>query len=137
MRAAAGAELVAAASNIQWANQSDAVETRDRLTAIFDAHELAAADAGEDARAEEFARLRTALARDIVARSAGLARGYRYTPRATEPALIIAQRLHGFGRSMEAQADAITMMNRVRHPGFVPGGKALDIVASEEGRRNG
>lgn len=138
VRAAAGAELVAAASNIAWTNQADATGTRDRLTAIFDAHELEAADAGADARAEQFARLRTALSRDIGARSAGLARGYRYTPRATEPAIVIAQRLHGFGRTMEAQADAIVAMNKVRHPGFVPGGAALDIVASaEEARRYG
>jgi len=135
VRAAAGAELVAAVAQIRWTNQGDATATRDRIAAIFDAHALAAADAGEDLRAQQFDQLRTALARDIGARSAGLARGYRYTPRATEPALAIAQRLHGFGRGMEGQADAIVAMNRVRHPGFVRGGKALDIVATDG--RNG
>ncbi|MCM3419060.1 DNA circularization protein [Sphingopyxis alaskensis] len=135
VRAAAGAELVKAAAQIRWTNQSDATMTRNRIAAIFDAHALSAADAGEDARADQFDRLRTALARDIGARSAGLARGYRYTPRATEPALTIAQRLHGFGPAMEAQADALVAMNRVRHPGFVRGGSALDIVGSEP--RNG
>lgn len=135
VRVAAGAELVTAAAAIRWTNQGDATATRDRLTAIFDAHMIAAADAGEDERAEQFDALRTALARDIGARSAGLARGYRYTPRATEPAIVIAQRLHGFGRTMAEQADAIVAMNRVRHPGFVRGGVALDVVAS--GVRNG
>lgn len=129
VRAAAGAELVRAVAAIRWTNQRDATATRDRIAAILDAHALSAADAGEDLRAEQFDRLRTALSRDIGARSAGLARGYRYTPRATEPSLVIAQRLHGFGRTMESQADAIVAMNRVRHPGFVPGGAALDIVA--------
>lgn len=133
VRAAAGAELVATVAQIRWTNQGDATATRDRIAAIFDAHALAAADAGDDLRAEQFDQLRTALARDIGARSAGLARGYRYTPRATEPALAIAQRLHGFRRTMEGQADAIVAMNRVRHPGFVRGGKALDIVAAEVG----
>ncbi len=135
VRVAASAELVAAAAAIRWTNQGDAVATRDRLTAIFDAHMLAAADAGEDDRAEQFDALRTALARDIGARSASLARGYRYTPRATEPVLVIAQRLHGFGRTMEEQAGAIVAMNKVRHPGFVRGGVALDVIASET--RNG
>lgn len=133
VRAAASAELVSAASDIRWTNQGDATVTRDRIAAILEAHALAAADAGEDARAEQFDALRTALARDIGARSAGLARGYRYTPRATEPAIVIAQRLHGFGRRMESQADAIVAMNGVRHPGFVPGGAALDIVADAGG----
>jgi prophage DNA circulation protein len=133
VRAAAGAELVSAAASIRWTNQADAIEIRDRVAAIFDAHALAAADAGEDARAETFDALRTALARDIGARSASLARGYSYTPRATEPALVIAQRLHGFGRVMEDQAAAIVAMNKVRHPGFVPGGAALDIVADATG----
>ena len=40
-----------------------------------------------------------------------------------------------FAQAMEGQAEAIVAMNRVRHPGFVRGGKALDIVAAEV--RNG
>ncbi len=135
VRAAAGAELVAAAAAIAWTNRADAADVRERLTDLFEAHALRAADAGEDDRAATFDALRAAAVRDIVARSAGLARGYRYTPRATEPALVIAQRLDGFGRTMEGQAEAIVAMNRVRHPGFVPGGAALDVVAS--GARNG
>jgi prophage DNA circulation protein len=133
VRCAACAELVDAVADIRWSNQGDATSTRDRIAAILDAHALTAADAGEDLRAEQFDQLRTALARDIGARSAGLARGYRYTPRATEPSLVIAQRLHGFGRTMEASADAIVAMNNVRHPGFVAGGAALDIVADAAG----
>ncbi len=129
VRAAAGAELVRAAAAIGWTNRADATDVRERLAALFEAHALSAADAGEDGRAATFDTLRAAAVRDIVARSAGLARGYRYTPRATEPALVIAQRLDGFGRGMEAQAAAIVAMNKVRHPGFVPGGAALDVVA--------
>jgi hypothetical protein len=34
---------------------------------------------------------------------------------------------------MEDQAAAIVAMNKVRHPGFVPGGAALDIVADATG----
>lgn len=133
VRAAAGAELVRAAAAIAWTNRGDAGDVRDRLAALFEAHALAAADAGDDARAATFDALRGAVVRDIVARSAGLARGYSYTPRATEPALVIAQRLGGFGRTMEAMAVAIVAMNRVRHPGFVPGGAAIDVVASPAG----
>jgi prophage DNA circulation protein len=130
VRAAAGAELVRAAAAITWTNRADAGDVRDRLTELFEGHALSAADAGEDDRAATFDALRAAAVRDIVARSAGLARGYRYTPRVTEPALVIAQRLGGFGGTMEPQAAAIVSMNRVRHPGFVPGGAALDIVAA-------
>lgn len=135
VRCAACVELVDTVAGIRWGNQGDAVVMRDRITAILDTHALAAADAGEDLRADQYDRLRTVLARDIGARSAGLARGYRYTPRATEPALVIAQRLHGFGRTMESRADAIVAMNKVRHPGFVAGGAALDIVADAIGSR--
>lgn len=137
VRAAAGAELVRAAAAIEWTNRADAAEVRDRLAGQFDAQALAAADAGEDKRAATFDALRAAAVRDIVARSAGLARGYSYTPRATEPALVIAQRLGGFGRTMEPMAIAIAAMNRVRHPGFVPGGAAIDVVASNAGGRRG
>lgn len=126
VRLAADAELVRAAAAIRWTNRDEASAVRVRLGNLIDGHALMAADAGDDARADEFAALRAALVADIIARSAGLARGYAFTPRATEPALVIAQRLFGAMRAA-AEADALVLANAVRHPGFVPGGKMLTI----------
>ena len=69
--------------------------------------------------------VRVALTRDLSARAI-------YAPRlssailpATLPALVVAYRLLG-----DATQDAgIVTRNRVRHPGFVPGGVPLEFIA--------
>lgn len=69
--------------------------------------------------------LRAAVVRDITARGADLARVVSYTPNATMPALVLAYALYG-----DAQRDAdIAARNGVRHPGFLPGGEALEVLS--------
>lgn len=133
VRIAADAALVTTAADMIFPSQSEAAGLRDQLARLFDGHALEAADAGEDARAAQFDALRDVMVRDIGARSAPLARGYRYTPRSTQPALVIAQRLHGFGAGLERQAMALVAANHVRHPGFVPGGAALTVAVQAAG----
>jgi prophage DNA circulation protein len=43
---------------------------------------------------------------------------------ATLPALVVAHRVYGDA----TRADEIVSRNRVRHPGFVPGGIALEVA---------
>lgn len=133
VRLAADAELVRAAAATRWTNREAASAARVRLGALIDGHALAAADAGDDGMAESFTALRAVFVADIIARTAGLARGYAFTPRATEPALVIAQRLFGPLRA-GAEAEALISANRIRHPGFVPGGKSLSIASEATGR---
>lgn len=137
VRVTAAAGLVRAAAATRWAGQNEAVLVRTRLGDLLDGHALAAADAGEDARAADFDTLRRALVRDLTARAATLARSYSYTPAQTEPALVIAQRLYGFGRDSRSdfggdiatRADRLVQANGVRHPGFVTGGDVLQVAA--------
>jgi prophage DNA circulation protein len=49
----------------------------------------------------------------------------------TQPALVLAQRLYGDPASVEARAAEIVARNKVRHPGFVPGGVALQVLSAE------
>ncbi len=69
--------------------------------------------------------LRAAVARDLTVRAAKLPRTVRYTPPATLPALVIAHHVHD-----DAARDAeIVARNAIRHPGFVPGGRPLEVLA--------
>lgn len=69
--------------------------------------------------------LRTAVVRDITARGANLAKLTTVTLPRTMPALVAAYRIYG-DCTMDAD---IVARNNIRHPGFLPGGKALEILA--------
>ena len=49
----------------------------------------------------------------------------RVTPEATQPALVLA---YGLYEDAGREAEIVTR-NKVRHPGFVPGGQALEVLA--------
>lgn len=69
--------------------------------------------------------LRAALTRDLRTRAAALPRLVRYTPPVTLPALVISYQLYGDA----TRADEIVARNKIRHPLFVPGGVALEVLA--------
>lgn len=71
------------------------------------------------------AALRAATIKDITARGADLARLVDYTPIDSQPALVIAYTLH----EDATRDDEILTRNLIRHPGFVPGGRALKVLA--------
>ncbi|MNG20327.1 hypothetical protein D3C84_1045720 [compost metagenome] len=48
-----------------------------------------------------------------------------YTPPATLPALVVAHQLYGDA----GRADEIVARNRPRHPGFLVGGQALEVLS--------
>ncbi|PTS90230.1 hypothetical protein DBR17_01670, partial [Sphingomonas sp. HMWF008] len=54
-----------------------------------------------------------------------------YTPATTEPALVIAARLYADPAQAEIRAAEIVARNRVVHPGFVPGGVALQVLTPD------
>lgn len=139
----AAAELVRAASRTSFASYEDAAAMRDRVSARLDILAMRAADAGQDDRAETFDRLRRAAVRDITQRGGTLARVHDLAIGATQPALRIANRLYGVGSasgSVDSRAADIAARNRVRHPGFVPGGVTLKVLSAARpvtGARNG
>lgn len=134
-RVATAAELVKAASSIDFASYDDARTTRDAIGDRLDQLALRAADRGDDATADTYDALRRALAADIAAKGVSLARVYTVELAATEPALVVAHRLYRKDRrtdtSLEARADGIAARNRVSHPSFLPGGVALEMLTPE------
>jgi prophage DNA circulation protein len=134
-RVAVAAELVRAASTIQFASYEDARATRDLIGERLDALAIEAADAGDDETAQVYDGLRVALAADIAAQGVTLARVYALDLATTEPALVLAHRLYRADRrtdtSLEERAIGIAARNRVAHPGFLPGGTTLELLTAE------
>lgn len=71
--------------------------------------------------------LRVAVVRDLSTRAVDAPRIASATMPATLPALVVAYRIHGDAQ----RADEIVSRNptAIRHPGFVPGGRPLEIVS--------
>lgn len=121
---AAGAEAVRATAALGFESYDEAVAVRDDLAERLEVAAGAAADAGDDGAFRALNGLRLAMVRDVTRRGGSLARVYAYTPVATEPALAIAHRLYGdAGRAQE-----IIDRNRLDHPGFVGGGRSLEVL---------
>jgi prophage DNA circulation protein len=108
-------------SQVDFASFTEAAAARDNLLdAIDDLLNLADDDVYQD-----LSDLRSAVVADFAATSADLSRIVSWTPPATLPALVIAQILYGDA----TRADDIVSRNKVAHPGFVPGGILLEVLA--------
>lgn len=104
------------------ATQNEITALRDELLGLIDARQAEASDALYQA----WATLRARVARDLSQRALAAPRLRTVTPDATGPALAIAYRLHGDA----ARAEEIIRRNRIRHPGFVPGGLPLEVLSA-------
>lgn len=81
----------------------------------------------DDTEYAAYADLRAATVRDLTVRGADLSRVTTVPVRATTPSLVMAYNLYeDAGRS-----DEIVSRNRIRHPGFVPGGKDLEVLSDD------
>lgn len=137
-RVVAAAELVRTAAALDYPSYEEAVAVRDSVSDRLDRLALAAADRGDDAAAEDFDQLRRALALDIAARGASLARIYHLRLAASEPALVLAHRLYGGDAdrrardplTLEARAAAIVARNGIAHPSFVPAGIDIEVLTT-------
>lgn len=125
-RLSSAAQLVRSAARIEFASYDDAVALRDLYSARLDILAVEAADLGEDIAAAHYDDLRRVMVRAITLRGGSLVRLHDLPLRRTEPALVIANRLYGAG-DVEARAAALTARNNVRHPGFVTGGRNLQV----------
>ena len=118
------AALIAAAGQIhrvRFASRQEALAKRDWLAEALDRQMLRA----DDQTYIALQALSAAVVNDINTRQARLRRIVSYTPAATLPALLLAHRLYGDARQ---ETDIVTR-NRPPHPGFVPGGQALEVLA--------
>ncbi|WP_198356012.1 DNA circularization protein [Sphingomonas sp. TX0522] len=125
---AAAAELVRAIAAAPIASYQDAVVLRDAAAELLEARIIAAADVGDDSLATTFAELLRVMVADVTARGGTLSRVYGYTPARTEPTLVIAARLYGPDGAMLDRAVDIVGRNRLRHPGFVAGGRPIEVL---------
>lgn len=131
-RAASAAELVRAASTIDYPSYEDASATRAAVSARLERLALEAADRGDDAGAQVFDQLRLALHRDVAARGQTLARVHQLDLAQTEPALVVVHRLYGNrpapGGDIESRVSEVVARNRVPHPGFIPAGSPIAVL---------
>ncbi len=128
VRQLAAIEAARISARADYASRNDADSVRDWLLAAIDT-QANSADAVtglpiDDALYQTLSALRAAVNEDLTVRGAKLPRITYYTPHVTLPALVIAYRLYGDA----ARADEIVARNHIRHPGFVPGGVALEVL---------
>ncbi len=128
-RSSAVIEVAKASAQIEFESYDEAAAVRDELTEQIDAEAVAAGEIGSDALYVALQELYAAVSKDITARGANLARVTTVVPDAELPALVLAQDLYGDA----ARADEIVARNGIRHPAFVPGGQALEILSDVGG----
>lgn len=140
-RRAALVEGARVASRASYDTYDQAVAMRDDLAGRLDEEAagivpVAATGSGPPAQAvrevseevyQALTALRVALVRDLTARSVNAPRMTTATLQATLPALVAAYKIHGD----PTRADELISRNRrtIRHPGFVPGGTALEVIS--------
>lgn len=118
------ADAVEVAAETEFASVEEAADLRDDLGARIDTAATSAGEARQHDAYLALADMRGEFVRDIESRAVGLPRIRRFAPAATMPAFVIATGLYGDA----GRADEIVARNRVRHPGFVPGGVALQVL---------
>jgi prophage DNA circulation protein len=70
--------------------------------------------------------LRAALVRAVPGDESNLPRLLSFTPPTSAPSLVIVHRLYG---NVDKDLDLVAR-NHLRHPGFVPGGRALEVLSN-------
>ncbi|MBS1247429.1 MAG: circulation-like protein, partial [Proteobacteria bacterium] len=131
-RRAALIEGARVASRVEFATYDQAVAARDDLASRLDDEAAGVVPTATEPQAvseevyQALTALRVALVRDLTARAINAPRVARATLPATVPALVAAYAIHGDA----TRADELISRNGrlIRHPGFVPGGAALEIL---------
>lgn len=132
VRAGAAIEAARAGTTEGWQSRDEAIAWREQTRDILDQAADRAAEGGWDETWRALTDLRTAVARDVTSRAAPLPRLARLRPAATVPASLIAYQLDGDNLdSLFARAGDLVQRNHVRHPGFVPGGRDLEVIADD------
>ena len=116
-----------ALARVTFESSSDAAALRDEIAAELSAAIVVASDSLAYGSASALRALRTAVIRDLDARSARLPARIVYSVPYQVPAIVIAQRLYG---DVAREAE-IVARNRplIRHPGRIPYGTPLEVLA--------
>lgn len=117
------AKCVEIAAAADFAAFADAKKVRDKLVAVIET-ELQAE--GDDAVFHALEDLRVNVLRAIPVPSEQAEEVTTYTPTNDTPSIVLAHRLYG-DVSRESE---IVERNNIPHPGFVPGGRPVEVVVS-------
>lgn len=123
VRAGAVCEAAGSAAALDFESFQEAAAVREELAATLAA--LMEREDVDDALYGTLRTLRAAVARDIGARGADLARVVSFTPPATLPALVVAHLVYADA----TRGDEIVARNDAAHPGFLPSGVALEVLS--------
>ena len=121
VRQVAYSQACAASAQMDYTSYDDARSVRDRLMTVAD--DLAESDI-DDGVYSSLASLRAAVAQDIGARGADLARLVKLQLLDSVPALTLAWTLYGDA----TRADELVTRNALRDPFFVPAGVQLEVL---------
>jgi prophage DNA circulation protein len=123
-------EFARAAAAVPWASRDDAMAARDRVSDALAAAADAVAALGWDDVWQRLVALRAASAADLAERAAPLPRIRRVELPGVMSSTFIAYQLDGDSLSdLFGRAAALSARNRVRHPGFVPAGSPIEVLA--------
>ena len=127
VRQSAAIRAATRATEVTLTSYGEAVALRDRITALIDAEiDALGSSGGSDASMRALIEVLVATVRDLNARGAQLARINSFTPPGTDTALRLAYQLYGDA----SRSDEIVARNGIRHPGFVAGGTALEVLSA-------
>ena len=123
-------EFARAAAAVPWASRDEAMAARDRVSDALAAAADAVAALGWDDVWQRLVALRAASAADLAERAAPLPRIKRVELPGVMSSTFIAYQLDGDSLSdLFGRAAALSARNRVRHPGFVPSSKPIEVLA--------
>lgn len=121
VRQLAVAEAAGLLQTADFDSATAAAEARDTVLAAIDGEADTTTD---DTLFRALSALSAAAIRAVASRTDSLARIGTVRFASTLPALVVAHRVYGDA----TRADEIVSRNHVRHPGFVPGGVALEVA---------
>jgi prophage DNA circulation protein len=128
-RETAAIEAAETSAAMEFASADDALATRSevlgQLDACMEATDPVTGAPIDDEVFDALRGLRAATAEDLRVRGARLPKIARVTQAATLPAGVVAYKIYGDA----SRADEIVARNKIRHPGFVPGGRELEVLS--------
>ncbi|MCD8139448.1 MAG: DNA circularization N-terminal domain-containing protein [Planctomycetaceae bacterium] len=122
-RQASMIEAARVAPYVNWRTLEEAEQTRDRLADVLDVEMETTVD---NEMFTTLASLRVMVIQSVPPEGAQLPYLVERIPNRTMPALRLAYDLYG---NIEKEGEII-YLNHVRHPGFVPGGEPLKVLAN-------
>ncbi len=109
------------APRVEFESYEEAIATRDRIADLLDEQ----IETASDEVVQAFTDLRAALVQAVPGEVSDLPRLLTVTPPTSVPSLVLAHRIYGH---VDKELDLVAR-NGIRHPGFVIGGRTLEVLS--------